>query len=741
MENFNNFSSQAYRSKHKTKSIDDKRIKIYQSEKYRFSRESKEESDYSNPQICGIINLGNNCYLNSGLQIMASCVELINELKGINCNQRIIPYMKDAMISLLSKKIYNPDKFIGYFCSNNSDFIRGSQCCSQNFIRTLIRNMNSDCLSQNCDAIYKNDCYTPSSNEYSEYVKFLNSNKIYPESKIQNIFSGITKSYSQGRCKYCNRTIDNYSYSYFIDLNLYLDEIDGYNCSFAEVLDSNIGNYNNLTMDCPGCRKEINLKEITKFIKLPDVIIFTLERYQGETNNVDIRPNEYISFNKYIDQNLKVNCTDYELFAINIRYGQSAYFGHEICQVKRNGNWYEINDKNSKKIFGPSHNDCSYGLFYRKKNGYSSKNYSSITNIKPNNKIEVEENNDDFNNNHQSKKLGNVNEKKESSCFGGIFYSPPSDNKSLKFYAINNFGHKYINSGLHIISLFDELIKELKKYETKNTPLINLIKEITENIINNKKCDVYPLTQKKFKDKVTNSQNFIIQVIKGINDEFIGLNRIKKPNFLYSSCISKKNEIIDFQKFLKLYPESNVISFFSILTKLNKKGKCNYCNKENNTYSFVYNVQKEIIIPEISKYKWNFSELLDENFKKYKIRIQCSNTRCKKEIKIDEEEKIIKLPEILIFTISRDKGTTKITEIKPDEIIEMKEYIEPNLKEGNTEYQLFAVNIISPIKQICQVKRNEKWYEINEVDNIEISRPSFNDSIGGLFYRKLKSNY
>ena len=137
MENYNNYSSQAHRTKHKNKSMDEKKVKNYQTEKYGFSRYDDDESEYSNQPICGIINLGNNCYLNSGLQIMASCVELVNELEGINSSQRIIPHMKEAIFSLLSKKIYNPDKFINYFCSKNYDFIRGSQCCSQNFIRTL----------------------------------------------------------------------------------------------------------------------------------------------------------------------------------------------------------------------------------------------------------------------------------------------------------------------------------------------------------------------------------------------------------------------------------------------------------------------------------------------------------------------------------------------------------------------------------------------------------------------------
>ena len=345
----------------RTKSLDEKRIagKIKDSKKY------VDESDISNSDICGIINLGNNCYLNSGLQIIASCRELLYELDNINSSQRIIPLIKKAIYSLLNDKIYNPNDFMNYFCSHNSDFIRGSQCCSQNFIRTLIRNMNLDCLSLNCQKIYENNQYHPKGEEKIQYEKFLSANKIFPESKIQSLFSGMIKSYSKGKCKRCKKNIENYSFSYFIDQNLYLDEIDA-SCNFSYVLNANIGSENELSMDC-SCGKENILKEQTKIIKLPEILIFTLERYQGETNNVQIKPDSILYMKKYTDENLITDCTEYELFAINIRYGRTANFGHEICQVKRNGQWYEINDRIGKKIFNTSHHDCSYGLFLGKR--------------------------------------------------------------------------------------------------------------------------------------------------------------------------------------------------------------------------------------------------------------------------------------------------------------------------------------------------------------------------------------
>ena len=427
-----------------------------------FSKGGVNESKDSSSKICGIMNIGNNCYLNSGLQILASCDELVNKLFKTDSNRGIIPHIKDAIKSLLTEKMYNPTKFIDYFCSQNSDFIRGSQSCSQNFIRTLIRNMNIDCLYQK-DTVNKNNQYNPSDKEKSEYEKFLYNNKIYPESNIQSIFSGITKSYSEGKCKYCKTKIDNYSFSYFIDFNLYLDEINS-DCYFSKVLNSNIGEPNNLSMDCPKCKREINLKEYTTFIKLPEVLIFTLERYQGGTNDVEIKPDpKPINLQQYIDKNLKVDCTNYELFAINIRLGKNVNYGHEICQVKRDGVWYEFNDRDGHEIKSTSHYDCSYGLFYRKTNNKLLKELPSfnIQNFK-----ETKKKDDDV-----EVKTTKFNQKKEN------------NEKNEKYL-------KVLNSGINIISLFYEFKNELNEYENKGKCQIKLIKEAIDLISTNKEVEL-----------------------------------------------------------------------------------------------------------------------------------------------------------------------------------------------------------------------------------------------------------
>ena len=748
-----NYSNSRY-GKNKHTSMDTKRYSNRNQDKYGFS--SNNVYGYNNSsKICGIINLGNNCYLNSGLQILASCRELVYELKKINSDRKIIPYIRNAVNALLTQNMYDPSQFMDYFCSMNSDFIRGAQCCSQNFIRTLINNMNKDLLYTNCEIVNGNNQYNPSGNEYTEYIKFISAEKIFPESKIQSIFSGITKSFSKGKCRYCYMPIENYSFNYFIDYNLYLDDC-GYRCNFSEVLKSNIGCAADLSMDCPNpnCRRNISIKEVTKFIKLPDILIFTLERYQGETNDVRIKPDAYIYLNEYIDDSLKSQCTKYELFAINIRYGKSANFGHEICQVKRDGIWYEINDREGYRINGPSNEDSSYGLFYRKADNYSKNDYSPIyvDNMNKNTK-----NFDDYNFGSNEirtdiKKKDIKDEIKEINDLlsGGKSSTVVKTNnyKNQKFTRIKNYGHKEFNSGFQILYLIEEFKTEIQKFDKKGKFLTNIMKDAFETFKNDKEYDTFQLlslkSKEKFTESIKTSLGFIINTIFAINDEFK-----KEQNSFYTTKLkyenvinNKKNELSELKKFMKCFnSESKILSFFSCIIRIYFKGKCpnkSCTNNKIDSYSFEYFINQNIVLNNTNKMINSFSDILDNNNQNSEPSIE-KCPKCKRDIKVEITKKIIKLPEILIFSI---ENKDKTTAIRPDISIDMKKFIEPSLADYNTKYELIAVTSMTKdcydYKHYCQVKVDGKWYEVYDNNYKEINPPNYNSDVDGLLYRRIK---
>jgi ubiquitin C-terminal hydrolase len=317
-------------------------------------------------EICGLINIGNNCYLNAGLQILSRCYPLVKVLLESNYQEdKLMKLFVEAMVTLLfnKDKIYDPTEFIKCFCERNEDFTPGKPQCSQDFIRTILRNINE---------IYENNIrfedYCPNTTEENNaYKKFISQNKIISESKAYSIFSGILKITITGICNNCGKEFKNYSFNNFVDQIIYLDSFNK-KCKFSEVLAKNIGQENKVSMNCPKCDEKIKCKSVSKFIKIPEIFIFTLERFLVR-KTVPVVPDEDIDISDLIDETYIGNKKNakYKLFAVNIRIGKDLSFGHEICQIRQKNNWYTINDGDYYPI-QKDYNEYSYGLFYRKIN-------------------------------------------------------------------------------------------------------------------------------------------------------------------------------------------------------------------------------------------------------------------------------------------------------------------------------------------------------------------------------------
>lgn len=312
----------------------------------------------------GIINIGNNCYMNAGLQILSRCYPLVKILADSNYTKdKLIKVLVESLATLLFRKdkFYNPSEFIECFCERNKDFIVGKQNCSQDFIRTILRNINN-IFEKNI----RFESIPSNAIEYNAFQNFIIKNKIFPESKPYSIFSGILRIKIYGKCQYCKKVVNDYSFNSFVDQHIYLNSFHT-KCKFSEVLRKSFGMENKAMMKCSECKQNIVLKTVSKFVKIPQIFIFTLERYLVR-NKVIIEPDEFINISDFVDETYDIQRQDciYELFAKNIRQGEDLSFGHEICQIKQNNKWYTINDGDSypkQKEF----NDYTYGLFYRRK--------------------------------------------------------------------------------------------------------------------------------------------------------------------------------------------------------------------------------------------------------------------------------------------------------------------------------------------------------------------------------------
>ena len=352
-------------------------------------RNSNNEETYYNEKselfksfnLCGIRNYGSNCYLNSGLQILSRCDKFINWLNDTEYPEEYCPIYNSVKYScneILNSFYFIPKELIQILHQYNNEFNPKLPNCSQSFIRTVINNINKEIINYNKvvkhskgakkrDIINNLSKYIPAcEKEKNSFENFIC--EIFPQSIPYYLFSGIIKIKSTGNCDKCG-IIKKNSFMEFFDFHIYLDTTNK-ETEFKKVLKENLGYEIEVKSKCPNCLNNITLNDNSKLIKYPEILIFTLERFMNKRNNkVPIIPNEYIDIKEFVDDCIETDDdTVYELFAINIRFGASNDFGHQICQIKKDSKWFTLNDDHKPEINSlDKYNENSYGLFYKKK--------------------------------------------------------------------------------------------------------------------------------------------------------------------------------------------------------------------------------------------------------------------------------------------------------------------------------------------------------------------------------------
>ena len=155
-------------------------------DKYDYSYNYNENLNlFQEYRLCGIKNYGANCYLNSGLQIIARCdsfIDWLNNSDYPNANCPFLNMIKKTVNILLNKYYFDPKDFIEYFSNKNSEFQIDKQNCSQLFIRNVFSNINEEiknCMLKIENKKYHKDIvprikgYLPEGHEYISYSSFL----------------------------------------------------------------------------------------------------------------------------------------------------------------------------------------------------------------------------------------------------------------------------------------------------------------------------------------------------------------------------------------------------------------------------------------------------------------------------------------------------------------------------------------------------------------------------------------
>ena len=368
------------------------KIKNYQIETAKetqkdIEREKKKEKEITpenvTQSLIGLLNLGETCYMNTGLQNIIHCKPFINQLfLAITSQFREILNEKTithSFINLCSSLInnnnnyitinsYNPYNFRKAFCSCHKEYADRGQHDSLEFLRIFLDDISKELNQTKIISQYKELKTEGKSKEIQnkEYHNFYlrRENSIVVKvfySQIMNMFT-------------CECGDVSYSFEKILDIPLLFPKEISSEMHLNDLLEKYFsGEKLSWSLTCPKCgKKDAERSKKIKLSILPEVIIFSLQRFNPITG---VKINKTIKFEETID--LKSFCdldffnggeinTKYRLFGISNHSGTINY-GHYYSCTKVGDNWYEFNDSLVKPINLPLMSRAAYFFFYEKK--------------------------------------------------------------------------------------------------------------------------------------------------------------------------------------------------------------------------------------------------------------------------------------------------------------------------------------------------------------------------------------
>lgn len=296
--------------------------------------------------LCGLVNIGNTCYLNSIIQSLMNSIHLLNNI-----------YTFDDTINLeesvLLKELL---KLIEGVWEENCMVLPKS------FIETLSSIDKSDLNCQNdpdeylekiIDKLYEETCIERiPENTDNVLIKEWNTYFKNKHSFVNTIF------YGQYRSEICCNSCDNVSLTYipFITLKLELVDNNVINC-----LKSHLSWENNIEYNCEKCEHKIGKKRLT-LTRMPHIFMITLKRY----NNIMMKNDMCVEY----PHSFEIDSNKYELYSIINHFGPNVFCGHYTTYIKylHTNKWYHMDDANIEEIdINEINKQNVYILFYCRK--------------------------------------------------------------------------------------------------------------------------------------------------------------------------------------------------------------------------------------------------------------------------------------------------------------------------------------------------------------------------------------
>ena len=311
----------------------------------------------------GLKNIGNNCYINSVLQILKNIPKFTYNfyLMDDNSGQFLLSFKKLLIKTCFSKdSSFSPREFKDNLGKENKKFSGDNQYDSTIFYISLLNIIQKKLYKPNNNYI-KLDMKKYENKSFEEKFKIWKDNYL---SKNQTFIIDFFYTFyvSEIECNSCNHKTQSFQCTNFLDFPIISEK------SEVESLEECFDNYQmikTLYSDCSECNNK-KLDQYFTILELPPILIINLKRV-GERKAYfnDIKIPFQLDMEKIIKRT-KINSI-YELRGF-IKHSGNENYGHNFafCKNMFDDKWYEYNDACCIPIEGKPTMDQIFLLCYVK---------------------------------------------------------------------------------------------------------------------------------------------------------------------------------------------------------------------------------------------------------------------------------------------------------------------------------------------------------------------------------------
>lgn len=341
------------------------------------------KSTYISKGLCGLLNLGNKCYMNSILQCLFNSLKLTDYILSTNYkddmdlkNKKNEQYVLQSYVTLLnhvweSNQLIKPKTFIENFSKFHKKYYSLQQQDSHECLMYVLDILHKS-LSYEVEIEINGDVKTRTD---SLMRKSLETWKTFYEKEysfiIETFYGNIINNV---RCLKCN--ISEEVFEPYNNLSLSIQDT---NSSLQDCLDDYFQNEQIIdTWKCDKCN-ETGCNKSSVLWTLPNYLIINLKRFKqngsftSKNNNLITFPLKDLNLTQYVSKDKNdMNNYIYDLYAVNYHSG-NLDGGHYFSACKNlDGNWYNFNDGNvsrynSANLESQLVTKDSYILFYHRK--------------------------------------------------------------------------------------------------------------------------------------------------------------------------------------------------------------------------------------------------------------------------------------------------------------------------------------------------------------------------------------